>query len=374
MTALMHSTRRVFLTGLAASVAAARAAAQPLKAEIGMDSYTLRAFGWKAFEMLDYLSKLKIDVVQFSELPHIGEYEQAQDEGYLRKVKAHAENVGVRIELGTWGVCPTSPGFIRNWSKYGSAEDQLRTMIRVAKILDAKTIRCVLGSGELRNPYGPIERHMDSTIKVLKAVRDDALRAGVIIAPENHKDMRASEMLWMIDQAGRDFVGATVDTGNPMEVLEDPMETVETLAPVAVATHFRDSVLFKHPRGAAFQWTAMGDGSVRIAEVAKRYIELCPGKPLILEIITGRAPKVLPFLEDDFWKAFPNLKAEEFARFEKLVDRGHPLMAGMVVPDNDPDDPAFKEAVKEQQRVDFERSVRYLREALGVVSPHGSSS
>lgn len=366
-------TRRSFLSGLTAALAGAKAAAAPLRADLGIDSYSLRGFGWKAFEMLDYAAKLELDVVQFSELPHVGAYEQAQQEGYLRQVRAHADKLGVRIEMGTWVICPTNPAFIDRWSRYGPAEEQLRLTIRVAETLGAKTVRCVVGSGGLRHPDGPIERHMESTIKVLQVVRDDALRAGVMIAPENHKDMRASEMRWLIEQAGTDYVGATVDTGNPMEVLEDPMDTVETLAPVAVSSHFRDSALWKHPRGAAFQWTAMGDGSVRIGEVVKRYIELCPGKPVILEIITGRSPKVLPFLENDYWRAFPNLKAEEFVRFAKLVDQGRPLMAGMMIPDNDVGNPVFQEAVKEQQRVDFERSVKYLREDVGIVSPRTSS-
>lgn len=368
--ARMSSTRRSFLgaMGTAAALGAASSAGG-LRAELGIDSYTLRGFGWKAFEMLDYAASLELDVVQFSELPHIGTYEQAQEEGYLRRVKAHAHRLGVRIEMGTWGVCPTNPRSQKNFTKYGPPDAKLRIAIRIAKILGAKTIRCVMGSGHLRREDGPVGKHMEAMIGLFKSVREDALRAGVHIAPENHKDMRASEMLWMIEQAGVDYVGATVDTGNPMEVLEDPMETVETLAPVAVSSHFRDSVLFAHPRGAAFQWTAMGDGSVRIGEVVGRFVELCPGVPVILEIITGRAPKLLPYREEEFWDAFPNLTARELARFEKLVALGHPLMAGMMIPDNAAEEPAFREAVKQQQRVDFERSVRYLRETVGLHPP-----
>jgi len=366
----MSSTRRSFLSGLgaAASLGAAPSRRQ-LRAELGIDSYTLRGFGWKAFEMLDYAASMGLDVVQFSELPHIGTYEQAQEEGYLRRVKARADRLGVRIEMGTWGVCPTNPRAQKNFKQYGPADEQLRIAIRIAKILGAKTVRCVMGSGHLRREDGPLNKHMDAMIRLFKSVREDALRAGVYIAPENHKDMRASEMLWMIEQSGVDYVGATVDTGNPMEVLEDPMETVEVLAPVAVSSHFRDSVLFAHPRGAAFQWTAMGDGSVRIGDVVDRFVELCPTVPVILEIITGRAPKVLPYREAEFLDAFPSLSRTALVRFEKLVEQGHPLMAGMMIPDNATEHPAFIEAVKQQQRVDFERSVRYLRETVGLRSP-----
>ncbi len=357
----MDCTRRTFLT-LAATAAAASAASK--KVEVGMDSYTLRGFDWKAHEYLDYAAKVKLDVIQFSEWPHLGSYEEVKNDNYLHRVREHAEKVGVRIECGTWGVCPTNPGSQKNFQRYGSPAEQLRFAIHYATILGSKSVRCVMGSGNLRREDGPIEKHVEAMLGVLREVRDDALRAGIKIAPENHKDLRATEMRAMIEEAGTDFVGCTLDTGNPMEVLEDPLETVEVLGPVTVSSHFRDSVLWEHPRGAAFQWTAMGDGSVEIERAVKRFLEVAPGVPIIMEIITGRPPAVLPYWEDSFWKAFPKLTAEEFARFEKLAKRGHPLMAGMVIPNNDAKNPAFEKAVVEQQRVDFERSLEWLRGRL----------
>ena len=55
-------------------------------------------------------------------------------------------------------------------------------------------------------------------------------------------------------------MGACLDTGNPMWVMEDPLLTLEVLGPYTVTTHIRDSVVFEHPRGAAAQWVALGDG------------------------------------------------------------------------------------------------------------------
>jgi sugar phosphate isomerase/epimerase len=261
-------------------------------------------------------------------------------------------------------VCPTNPGFP---SKYGTAAEQLGFAIHIAAVLGSKSVRCVMGSGNLRLADGPLEKHVESMIGVCRAVRDQALAAGVHIAIENHKDLRATEMRDLIEAAGRDHVGVCLDTGNAIEVLEDPLETVEVLAPYVASSHFRDTALWKHPRGAAFQWTAMGDGSIDIGRVVRRYAELCPRAPMNLEIITGRAPKVIAYREPEFWKAFPDLAAGDFQRFVELVEKGQPLMAGMMVPDNARREPAFREAVKIQQRVDFERSVRYCREELGVV-------
>src|SRR5690606_28490853 len=142
---------------------------------------------------------------------------------YLRRIKDHADNLGVKIEAGTWGVCPTHPNFQASVGRYGSPAEQLRFAIHWAHLLGAKTVRCVMGSGELRREHGPVEKHVEAMIRLFREVREDALKAGVKIAPENHKDLRATEMRSMIEEAGTDFVGCTLDTGNPMEVLEDPL-------------------------------------------------------------------------------------------------------------------------------------------------------
>jgi hypothetical protein len=85
-----------------------------------------------------------------------------------------------------------------------------------------------------------------------------------------------------------------------------------------------------------------------------------------LEVITGRAPTVLPFLEDGYWKAFPNKPAADFARFMKLVKEGHPFMGSMMIGGSGDQPEAYQAALREQQRVDVERSVQFARDKLGV--------
>ena len=86
-----------------------------------------------------------------------------------------------------------------------------------------------------------------------------------------------------------------------------------------------------------------------------------------LEIITGRPPRVMPYFEPDFWKAFPKMPATEFARFVALARSGHPFMGAMVIEDVPGARlPVMTEALKEQQRVDLERSFTYAKTKLGV--------
>jgi hypothetical protein len=151
-----------------------------------------------------------------------------------------------------------------------------------------------------------------------------------------------------------------------MWVAEDPFVTLEILAPYVLTTHIRDSAVFEHPRGAAVQWVALGEGSVDFPRFLQLFQKLCPGAALQLEIITGRRPDVLPYLEADFWKAFPKTPAWEFARFLTLAKNGRPFLGSMVIGGTGKQPPAIEAALKEQQKNDLERSLEYAKKTLGA--------
>jgi hypothetical protein len=240
--------------------------------------------------------------------------------------------------------------------------------LRVAKAVGAHAMRCYLGGSADRVGEPGIEACMESTIQVFRSVRSEALDLGVKIAIENHDgDMQAREARTVIEESGKDFVGATLDTGNPLWVVEDPLLTLEVLAPYTITTHIRDSVLFEHARGAAGQWVALGDGQIDFVRFAGQFRKLCPRSSMQMEVITGRPPRVIPYLEQDFWKAFPKALAGEFARFVALAKAGHPYMGAMVIEDvAGPRAAIMTEALKEQQRIDLERSLEYAKKKLNV--------
>ena len=149
-------------------------------------------------------------------------------------------------------------------------------------------------------------------------------------------------------------------------MVPNPLVTLETLGPYVVTTHIRDSAVFEHPRGAAAQWVALGDGSVDFPRFLELYQKLCPKASMQLEIITGRPPTVLPYLEPDFWKVLPHAVAWEFARCVELSKTGHPYIGSMVIGGPGKQSPVVEAALKEQQRTDLERSIDYARKVLGA--------
>jgi sugar phosphate isomerase/epimerase len=333
------------------------ASTPPVPVKLGFDSYSIRDFRWKDIQLLDYAAGLKLDTVQLSGLH---DYESLEPM-HLAKVRDHAERAGITIDAGIGCICPISDGW---YAGMGTPTQYLRKGLTVAKAVGARSMRCYLGG---RGDRPQLEQCIEVTIQALRSVRNEALDLGVRIAVENHAgDMQASEVKDLIETAGKDFVGSCLDAGNPMWVVEDPLVTLETLGPYVVTTHIRDSAVFEHPRGAAAQWVALGDGSVNLPRFVELYRKLCPHAGMQLEIITGRPPTVLGYLEPDFWRVFPHMPAWEFARFVELAKSGHPYMGPMVIGGTGRQPPAIEAALKEQQRTDLERSLEYAKKTLDV--------
>jgi hypothetical protein len=85
--------------------------------------------------------------------------------------------------------------------------------------------------------------------KGVQSLRQRALDAGVKIAIENHAgDMQAWELVTLVEEAGRDYVGATMDS-NATWTLEPNAESGDSWA-YAATTGIRDSAVWESPEGA----------------------------------------------------------------------------------------------------------------------------
>ena len=169
--------------------------------------------------------------------------------------------------------------------------------------------------------------------------------------------MQGRELKMLIEEAGKDFVGACLDSGNPLWTIEDPHLTLETLAPYVLTSHVRDTAVWRDKGRIAVQWVRMGEGNIGIRDYAKKYRELCPGRAFSLEVIVTN-PRMFAIEEPKFWEAYRKTPAWEFARFLALADKGQPHA---TIPP-----PASKEAGIDREREDLEASVRFAHEELGV--------
>src|SRR5439155_3464182 len=265
----------------AAAEAASAPAARKRSIKLGLDNFSVRALGWKAGQLIEYAASLQTDSLFITDLNAFEKF----DDDYLRDLRKKATDSGLQIHLGSWSICPTSKAFKKDW---GTAEEHLRLGIRMVKTLGWPGFRVVLGAGGDRLSAGGIEARIMDTIKVCQACRTEALDAGVKIAVENHAgDMQAWELVTLIEGAGRDYVGANLDSGNAWWTVEETFSSLEILAPYVVTTSLRDSAVWESANGATVQWTATGEGTVDLKTYFDKFALLCPEVPVHIETISG---------------------------------------------------------------------------------------
>jgi sugar phosphate isomerase/epimerase len=324
---------------------------------LGYNTYSVRAMRWHDVQLLEYAAGLKLDAVflQDSVDP------QKNDPAHWQQLKETAARLGLVLHGGDAGAMP------RTVEGTEATRQRLREGIRQAVGMGSKLVRFRAAGDRASMPPGPPEKTMEAMIAMLRSVRSEAMDAGIKFAIENHKDLYCWQTRQVIDAAGKEFVGSYLDTGNPVFVMEDPLATVETLGPVAVMLHLRDSVVYEARHGIAVQWVPLGGGVVDFKKIVAKAREVCPPIAIFNKPITGRPPLILPIYDPEFMKNWRDMRASDLARFLALARQGRPYEQHMVIEDVPGKMPEpIAAALRYQQREHMERGVEYARNVLDL--------
>ena len=340
--------RRAFILSAAAAALHPSGLARAQRAagvELGSIDGSVGGNQFTPVQFLDYLSSIKLTWAMIS-LPAA----TLADEAAIKAIRAHADGLGIRLQLAFGSVCPSARGFN---AQLGTLDAQVARALRASQIFGATCMRCVLG-GDAERPQ--IEMHIDNMVKAVRAIRSRIADSGVKLAVENHGgDLQAREMKMMVEAVGTDVMGVCLDSGNPVWMLEDPHMTLETLIPYAETSHVRDSAVWKVPEGIAVRWVNMGDGNVDIDGWIQKFIKARPGLPIIFENLVSANPRIHRIYDPKFWDNWRGMPAWELSRFLAVAEKGMPKPAA----------PRPEGRTAGQQRIeDLEVCVRYTRQLL----------
>ncbi len=324
---------------------------------LGYNTYSIRATRWHDLQLLEHAATLKLDAVYLQDSIDPAN----NDPAHWKELKDAASRLGLRLDGGDAGALPrTSDGM-------PATLQRMRDGIRHAVGVGSKLVRFRVAGDRASLPPGPVEKTMETMIRTLREVRSEALDAGVKFAIENHKDLYCWQTRQVIDGAGKEFVGSYLDTGNPVFVMEDPLSTVETLGPVAVMLHLRDSIVYETPDGVAVQWVPLGEGVVDFKKIIAKAREVCPAIAVYNKPITGRPPAHLAIYDPAFMKTWSDMRAQDLARFLALAKQGHPYEGHMVIEDVPGKAPESIAAALQFQQLDhMKRGVEYARNTLDL--------
>jgi sugar phosphate isomerase/epimerase len=184
---------------------------------------------------------------------------------------------------------------------------------------------------------------------------------------ENHKDWRVDQQVALLERYSSEYVGVTLDTGNNLSVLDDPMETVEKLAPYTINVHFKDMAIEETATGFRMSEVPLGEGLLDLKRMVETIQRARPGVHFSLEMIT-RDPLDVPCVTEKYWTTFDDVSgaalAQALTRIRANPPR-HPLPTILGL------------STEQRYALELEyigRSITYAREHLGLGVQAGMGS
>jgi sugar phosphate isomerase/epimerase len=298
----MTMARREFLAGTAVGLLARPVVAQERPAGrlgIVLYSYALRTQMERSLaeplRFLEFCRERGADGVQ---LP------LGTQPAEVRALRERAEQHGMYVE-----------GSVRTPRERADVE-RFEAEVRTAREAGASVVRTVMLGGRRYETFtaaAEFQAFRARSLESLRLAEPIVARHRVVLAVENHKDFRAGELAELLRQIDSEYVGACVDLGNNLALLEDALETVQTLAPWARACHLKDNAVEDASDGFLLSEVPLGDGRLDLQRIVAMLRAARPELRFSLEMIT-RDPLRIPCLTEKYWATLNDVPARELAR------------------------------------------------------------
>ena len=267
---------------------------------------------------------------------------------WARRTRRLKEDLGMYLEIQTFLPRPDPAEFDR--------------FVSIAKEAGATSLRvvCLLGRRyELMETPDDWKNAVAGFHKQIAAAVPIAERHRMPLGIENHKDWRVDEQVALLEHYSSEYLGVCLDTGNNLAILDDPLETVERLAPWTVNVHLKDMGMEECDTGFLLSEVPLGDGFLDMPRIVDTIRAARPEVRFSLEMIV-RDPLLVPCLTDRYWETFGGVNGRDLARALARIRtpgdrRALPRIAGLT----------------DAQRLALEhecvnRSIEYARESLGL--------
>lgn len=324
-------TRREFTACGLAAIAGASAwgADAPSGANMGLLIYS---FGRRAGAEKDRGFSDPVKFIEFAKLHGANAVQLslgARGESDAASVRKAAEKHGVAVE-----------GIVAPPKETKADRARFAEELIAARNCGATVVRTVLLGGRRYEVFEKEQQFADfakRTEEALRAAEPVAAAQKVVLAVENHKDFRVDEQVALLKRFGSDWLGVCLDTGNNLALLDDPLGTVEALAPFTRTVHLKDIGLEEAADGFRMAEVPLGRGCLDLKAVVAAVVKANPRARFQLEMIT-RDPLSIPCLEEKYWATLGRVPGRDLARALRLVKKharkeSLPRMTGLKLDD-----------------------------------------
>lgn len=256
--------------------------------KLGMHTYTLhlsgcgeswgfQAFGeTHAFEkvldifgLIDLAVEVGLDVLHFTMV----DLDNNTSPEYLAKVRAYAEKNDVGLELNASLDAISDP----------RSNISVQDAVEVSHALNCQLLKYTLdvkrpekNSHSCMAPF--IMEQLVDCYNQFEAAIPKIEEYNLKVAIENHCDMFADEVIWLVEKLSHPLIGACVDTINSLVMMEGIAACIDKLAPYAFCVHFCDNKIVVDPDGTHSIGCAIGDGNLDCVKIMQILREKAPAE------------------------------------------------------------------------------------------------
>ncbi len=252
-----------------------------------------------AEKFLDLIKSYGVDGCQIS-------YSQltSTDPAYLRRIKKSCEEKNLFLEFSL------EPAHLEN-------QEDFANLVVVCQAVGAKGLKVGLSGTRFLTfaSAGSWNEFIQRWRKVILRIEPILQKTRLQLGIENNLDWLGAELADFLKSLSSSWIGASIDVGNNLALLEDPLETAQLLAPYVMGAHLKDIALAQEEEGFWWREVPLGQGILplpKLLEIIRRSrsdIHVC------LEMQT-RDPLRVNYRSDAFWATFPSRDPNRVAKFE----------------------------------------------------------
>lgn len=247
------------------------------------------------------------------------------DEDYLKRLRRSLEDKGMFLEL-------SMP------AQWLADQSTLTNAAAVAKELGATRIRVAI-NGRRYEDFSSLKQWKDfysHWFEVMRQAEPLLKGQGLTVGIENHGDWMADELVEILRQISSPHLGACVDFGNSLALLEDPLEVARKLSPYAVTSLLKDMTISSTEEGFILTEVPLGQGIIPLAKIMEILRRGRSDIHFCLEMVT-RDPWIVPFKKDKYWVTYEEKNEERIEKFKtsilgKASSTSLPKISGMSSP------------------------------------------
>ncbi|GIM91588.1 sugar phosphate isomerase/epimerase family protein [Paractinoplanes toevensis] len=302
---------------------------------IGLDVKLEATYGpppWKdLFDALERVKALGLDGVNVRTLFEVS---PTLDPGYLREIRARADELGMYLEFGLGKVNPYMTAEFPHIRALGDGSylAGMEKLIGAAGAIGVRNLWTATGGFKPNfNGYFSTDRfrtdttwteQLAATSKFLKllapALRDHGCRLNL----ETHEEITTFELVRLVEAVGPDVLGICFDSANVLVRGEDPIAAARRAAPYVHSTQLRDAALVVTDEGISRFLAPCGEGVIDWAVLLPTLLDANPGLNLTIEPIGVIRAEMTLHPYDPVWLAgHPDLTAAEISEIYRLAHR-----------------------------------------------------